>query len=638
MSTASLKHKPKILYIEDTAAARILVSRVLASEYQVIEAEEPLEGINVAIQAKPDLILLDINLPHLSGVEVATRLHTLLPGTPLVALTADVSVTSRERALAAGCYGYLTKPIDIETFPDQIAEFLGGKREILPDIDKYRQEYQADLVARLEHQVRELTRQDEQNTFLLEQNNHIISVLKRRQRLLEAGAIVAHSIASILDLDTLLSNTVDIICREFEFYYSGIFLIDNAREYAVLRAGHGLAGAAMIAAGHKLALNGDSMVGTAIARREARISDDVGQVAEGHFKNPHLPGTRSEMAMPLILDNNVLGVLTVQSQQVNAFRDDDITALQSMADQIAVAISNAQLLQDLDTAHKELVRTKTFEAIATATGETIHWVGNKAAPIPGSVYRIREDLNNLLAMCQVLLDQPDATRETHPFWGVVQESFAAAAELGIDLPELAAQLAQMKPRRLQFMGSVESIFEDLAIIDNSSRVILEIKEDLIGPVRLQNIEPVDVLGLVQDVVGNMGLPDEAIRVQVSDDLPKIAADQRQLNRVLINLIKNAWEALQGARVKVPEIVINAEPAEDGKFMLIRVIDNGPGIPPEVLEKIWVSFFTTKGNHGGTGLGLSACMEIINQANGKIWVESEVGHGAAFHILLPIAKA
>jgi two-component system cell cycle sensor histidine kinase/response regulator CckA len=71
--------------------------------------------------------------------------------------------------------------------------------------------------------------------------------------------------------------------------------------------------------------------------------------------------------------------------------------------------------------------------------------------------------------------------------------------------------------------------------------------------------------------------------------------------------------------------------------MAKVTDNGPGIPPEDLEKIWVSFFTTKKDRGGTGLGLSACMEIINQSGGKIFVDSEEGKGTTFTILLPIAE-
>ena len=111
------------------------------------------------------------------------------------------------------------------------------------------------------------------------------------------------------------------------------------------------------------------------------------------------------MALPLSAGNEVIGALTVQSVEEAAFSAGDATALQAMADQLTVAINNARLLQKLESAHKELVQAKTFEAIATATGEAIHWVGNKAAPIPGSVARITEEVS--FATDSVIVKQAD---------------------------------------------------------------------------------------------------------------------------------------------------------------------------------------------------------------------------------------
>jgi hypothetical protein len=118
---------------------------------------------------------------------------------------------------------------------------------------------------------------------------------QRRATLLHAAARVSKNVTSILDPDELLGRTVDIICDEFGFYYAGVFLLDEPGQWAVLRAGRGAAGAAMVTEGHKLAVGGNSMVGAATGRREARIALDVGEEAV-FFKNPHLPETRSEMA------------------------------------------------------------------------------------------------------------------------------------------------------------------------------------------------------------------------------------------------------------------------------------------------------------------------------------------------------
>jgi len=159
MSSGSLK----ILYVEDNPMNRQLVRRVLSGAgYTVLEAEDGLSGIQIAARERPDLILMDIMLPGMDGYQVTTRLKSMpaLANTPIVALTAKAMVSDRERALIAGCDGYIPKPIDIDDLREQVAEFLKGKREeIAGDAEQrltLQQEYTQDLVAQLEEKVREL--------------------------------------------------------------------------------------------------------------------------------------------------------------------------------------------------------------------------------------------------------------------------------------------------------------------------------------------------------------------------------------------------------------------------------------------------------------------------------------------------
>jgi signal transduction histidine kinase len=144
----------------------MLVSQVLyTAGYEVIEAEDGMAGIRMAQEVRPDLILMDINMPGLDGYAAATKIKGLpgLARTPIIAMTANVVEGDRERALTAGCDGYLPKPIDVDALPEQINEFLGGRRE---RVDKeaergYLREHSQRLVDRLEEKVAALTRSDE---------------------------------------------------------------------------------------------------------------------------------------------------------------------------------------------------------------------------------------------------------------------------------------------------------------------------------------------------------------------------------------------------------------------------------------------------------------------------------------------
>lgn len=117
----------KILYIEDNTDNRILIKRVLEAEnYQVIEAENGQQGLEQAKTTQPDLILIDINLPDIDGYKVTEQLREIphLAKTPILAITANVMKHDLEKTIAAGCDGYIPKPIDVDLLPQQIAAYL----------------------------------------------------------------------------------------------------------------------------------------------------------------------------------------------------------------------------------------------------------------------------------------------------------------------------------------------------------------------------------------------------------------------------------------------------------------------------------------------------------------------------------
>ena len=157
---------------------------------------------------------------------------------------------------------------------------------------------------------------------------------------------------------------MELICKRFDLYHAAVFLVDANGEQAVLRAGTGEAGQLMLGHFHKVPMGETSMVGWACAHKEARIALDVGKEAV-RFANPLLPLTRSEMALPLRVGDRVIGALDIQSTAAQAFDEDSITALQGMADQVAVALENARLFQQAQSSLKEVER---FNRLLTRQG------------------------------------------------------------------------------------------------------------------------------------------------------------------------------------------------------------------------------------------------------------------------------
>lgn len=169
--------------------------------------------------------------------------------------------------------------------------------------------------------------------------------MELRSNLLEASAEIGRAATSILDPDLLLRQAVELIRERFDLYYTGLFLVSSDRDWAVLQAGTGQAGQAMLARGHRLEIGSSSMIGWCIANVQARIAQ-VASADEVRINPPELPETRSEAALPLRSRGQVIGAISIQSERPNAFDQASLATLQSMADQLAVAIDNARLFTE----------------------------------------------------------------------------------------------------------------------------------------------------------------------------------------------------------------------------------------------------------------------------------------------------
>ena len=179
---------------------------------------------------------------------------------------------------------------------------------------------------------------------------------EKRARQFEAIAQVARATTAAMELQDLLPRLVEVISQQFGFYHAGIFLLDEERDYAVLRAANSEGGKRMLQRGHRLAFGQTGIVGHVAATGTPRIALDVGDDAV-YFDNPDLPQTRSELALPLRAGSEIIGVLDVQSTQSNAFQPEDVEVLTTLADQVTIAIQNARSFETSQTLLREAQKT-----------------------------------------------------------------------------------------------------------------------------------------------------------------------------------------------------------------------------------------------------------------------------------------
>jgi GAF domain-containing protein len=158
---------------------------------------------------------------------------------------------------------------------------------------------------------------------------------------------------SILDINVLLPQVVELVRARFGLHYVGLFLLDDENRFAVLRAGSGEPGRQMLARGWRLPVGGSSMIGQCIETGVASVQMDVRQ-ASVHLDNPLLPDTRSELALPLRVRGQTIGAMSVQSVATSAFDEVTVSALQTVANQVAIACANAQLYAEAQAALAEI--------------------------------------------------------------------------------------------------------------------------------------------------------------------------------------------------------------------------------------------------------------------------------------------
>lgn len=411
-----------------------------------------------------------------------------------------------------------------------------------------------------------------------EDQYNLVNGMAKRTIQLQTAADVARAATSILNIDELLPNVVKLIRDHFEYYYVGIFLIDDPGEWAVLRAATGEMGNQMINSGHKLKTEDSSMIGWSITHKEARIALDVGEDAV-RFVNPILPLTRSEMALPLITHGKVIGAMTIQSEKPAAFSQVDITALQAMADLVANAIENAQLFTDRVNLNKELE--------------------NQNEELERFSYTVSHDLRSPLVTIR-------------GFLGYLRHDAEA--------------------------GDMERFDKDLNRIANAVDKMQTLLNELLELSRVGRItnppENVSFEELVRETADLLSgqLEEGNVKIKISGDFPIVHVDKLRIAEVIQNLIGNAIKFM-GDQSR-PTIEIGKQGLDVDNKPIFFVRDNGIGIHPDFHERIFGLFNRLDPAVEGTGIGLTLVKRIIEIHGGRIWIESEPGQGTAFFFTLP----
>ena len=345
------------------------------------------------------------------------------------------------------------------------------------------------------------------------------TALERRARYLETTAAVARDAASELDLQRLLSRVVDLISKQFGFYHAGIFLLDPAGKEAELQAASSKGGQRMLARRRRWRVGEESIIGYVTDTGKPKIALDVGEDAV-FFDNPYLPRTRSEIALPLRARGEIIGVLDVQSREPEAFGQEDVTAINALADQVAVAISNAQLFQQvqdaLDAERQAYgeVSLQAWEKVISAQPNLGFLRGKLGISPVGDLWR--PEMRAALRTGETAVDENDASKLAMP----VKVRDQVIGVVDVRKPDDAGGWTEEE------VAMMETLAEQLGVALESARLHTEtqrraIRERLVSEITMRMRETLDMDSVLKTAVRGMrealGLRDVAVQLDLEAD-------------------------------------------------------------------------------------------------------------------------
>lgn len=400
---------------------------------------------------------------------------------------------------------------------------------------------------------------------------------QRRAAEMETVARVSAEATTNLNIDELLQDVTDLAKDSFDLYHAHIYLVDELGDNLVLTAGAGEVGRQMTADNLSIPVNRqDSLVASAARTRKGVIVNNV-TLNPDHLPNPLLPDTLSEMAIPMIVGERVVGVMDVQANTTNRFNEADVQIQSTLAGQIAVAVENARSFAQA----READRLKS-EFLANMSHE------------------LRTPLNSIIGYSEILLDGVDG-------------------EMNDDMEEDVQAIHGSGQHLLNIINDIL----DLAKIEAGQMLI--------------DRQAVDLATFVQEIAraGQILVKDKPVELELIETttLPPVYADSVRLRQIIWNLMSNAVKFTEEGSVTVTTGM------ESDSMAFVEVTDTGIGMNQEDLPQIFEQFRQVDGSStrraGGTGLGLNITRHLIEMHEGEIDVSSEMGVGTSFRFTMPI---
>ncbi|PIE82006.1 MAG: hypothetical protein CSA11_02515 [Chloroflexi bacterium] len=435
----------------------------------------------------------------------------------------------------------------------------------------------ADEIGQLQRGINAMASELEETVNTLEYR------VQERTRDLQVAAEVSRQITTVLNLEDLLPELVEKTQTAFDLYFVSIFLYEKETQRLALSAGSGEAGQKMRAENQGYYLQTrPSLVAKAARERTAIIINDVSQEAD-RAMTPYLPNTQSEAVLPMTIGTGLIGVMDLQSEQKDRFEADDVEILTTLAKQIAVAVKNAQLYEAQLHLAKELREADLM----------------KNRFLASMSHELRTPLNAIINFTEMV-------------------SMGMVGPVNEEQKDLLEQSLQSSEHLLKLINDV-----------------LDISKIQAGKLTLFVEENVNLYPELETAVSMIEplLHDKPVQLvlDIDDNLPLLSGDRRRLRQIFLNLLANAAKFTnQGS------ITFSAK--NQGDHLLFAVIDSGAGIAPEMQIQVFEPFIQTSDgikHADGTGLGLPITKSLVEAHDGQIWVESELGEGSSFFVILPL---